>query len=207
MPTTRAASFPLYEVHLFLGGAHSRRSPICPRLLYGLFPLNWNGSPPLHLQKVHLAMRRGGGLCCIGIVGMPRSKRANDQTDTKRQKGNRTVTLVVLVRSTSVNPQTNFLWPSPPALLRGRRVRRKGTGTISLFPLPLPPSRSLTSSRVCHASLSLSLPLDIAACLTSICARAPIVFASYIHCHVEGGARSARVHNDHDFGTFCSCLE
>ena len=139
-------------------------------------------------------------LCCIGIVGMPRSKRANDQTDTKRQKGSRTVTIC----STSVNPQTDKLplvKPTLAALLRGRRVRQRGKALFRYF---LCPCRLPVRSRA-H---EFAMPLSRYSRLPDLYLRTRPDRFRLVYLSIAGSAaRSARVHNDHDFGTFCSCLE
>ena len=58
-PPARRPSSPTDEVCFSRPFLLPGRTPICPRLLYGHFPLNWNGSADLRPHpKVHLMSRR-----------------------------------------------------------------------------------------------------------------------------------------------------
>ena len=128
-------------------------------------------SAPRDAEEVSVA---SASSACGGDFALKTSERSNGCLP--RPKGKRVVAPLRSARPRSIRRRTNFLWSSPPALLRGRRVRQRGKALFRYF---LCPCRLPVRSRAHEFAMPLSL--DVAACLTSICARAPIVFASYIH--------------------------
>ena len=163
-----------------------------------LRPLSPKLEWPLHLHLQKSAPRDS-------VASASSACRAQNERTIKRiPKGKRVVAPLRSARPRSIRRRTNFLWSSPPApaLLRGCRVRQRGKALFRYF---LCPCRLPVRSRAHEFAMPLSRSLNIAACLPDLYLRTRPDRFRLVYPSLEGRrvARSARVHNDHDFGTFC----